>query len=128
MTILIKIDSFPTDEALSSLMNAAWGFNSNTQFGNTLRQCLVHVTAHHNDRLVGFAKLATDGCAHAFLLDPTVHPDHRHQGLGTRLVKTLIETAKQHDVQFIHVDFEPHLTQFYEKCGFSPTAAGLLRL
>ena len=30
--------------------------------------------------------------------------------------------------QWLHVDFEPHLTAFYRGCGFRPTEAGLIAL
>jgi hypothetical protein len=29
---------------------------------------------------------------------------------------------------WVHVDYEPHLDEFYRGCGFRPTAAGVLRL
>jgi len=29
---------------------------------------------------------------------------------------------------WLHVGYEPHLDDFYRRCGFIPTAAGLLRL
>jgi hypothetical protein len=31
-------------------------------------------------------------------------------------------------VEWLHVDFEPHLDEFYHKCGFKETRAGLIRL
>jgi hypothetical protein len=31
-------------------------------------------------------------------------------------------------VEWVHVDYEPSLARFYERCGFRSTAAGLLKL
>jgi len=126
--IEIRTDSFPSDKKLGALWRAAW--KSDTQpprFQRTLRTCLLHLTAHEGARLVGFVKMATDGGTHGFLLDPVVHPDLRRSGLGTLLVKTAITTARDRGMQHLHVDFEPSLRTFYEKCGFAPTEAGLIR-
>ena len=30
--------------------------------------------------------------------------------------------------QWLHVDYEPHLEEFYQGCGFRPTLAGLMHL
>lgn len=126
--IEIRTDSFPSDKELNELFRAAWGNGTPGRFQKTLRTCLVHLTAHAGNRLVGFVKVATDGDKHAFLLDPTVHPDFRREGLGTRLVEAATEAARQHGAQYLHVDFEPHLESFYRDCGFTHTLAGLYKL
>ena len=94
-----------------------------------LPRSLTWVTAHDGARLVGFVNIAWDVGAHAFLLDTTVHPDWQLRGVGTQLVQAGIRATREHaGVEWLHVDFETHLTAFYAACGFTPTAAGLLRL
>lgn len=122
----IRQDSFPSDAELRALFTTSWPDTNTARFQKTLRACLTHFTAHSGTRLVGFAKLATDGADHAFLLDPTVHPDFRRSGLGTLLVRRTIDAANEQGIHHVHVDFEPHLKDFYENCGFKPTAAGLI--
>lgn len=78
--------------------------------------------------LVGYVNVVGDGGVHAFLLDTTVHPSVRRQGLGVRLVHRAAEEARRAGAHWLHVDHEPHLTGFYARCGFAPTAAGLRRL
>lgn len=126
--IEVRCNSFPSDADLLALTKAAWSMPATGSFKKTLATCLFHLTAHDGDALVGFVKVATDGAAHAFLLDPMVHPDYRHQGLGTTLVKAATEAARDHGATWLHVDFEPHLEGFYRQCGFTPTAAGLFKL
>ncbi|WP_305786718.1 GNAT family N-acetyltransferase [Symbioplanes lichenis] len=93
------------------------------------RHALTWLGAFAGDRLTGFVYVAWDGGTHAFLLDPVVDPAHRHQGLGTALVKAAADAARAAGCTWLHVDFEPHLKPFYlEECGFRATAAGLLRL
>jgi GNAT superfamily N-acetyltransferase len=78
--------------------------------------------------LVGFVNVAWDGGVHAFLLDTTVHSALLRRGVGSRLVLAAAEAAREHRVEWLHVDYEPHLDGFYRACGFAPTLAGLLRL
>jgi predicted N-acetyltransferase YhbS len=77
---------------------------------------------------IGFVNVATDGDVHAFILDTTVHRDHRRTGLGSALVRKAIEAATRTGIEWLHVDHEPHLQGFHEACGFRPAAAGVLRV
>ena len=93
------------------------------------RHSLGWVTARRDDRLVGFANVAWDGGDHAFLLDPKAHPDEQRHGLGAAIVARAVEGARDAGCEWVHVDFEPHLRDFYlDACGFRATEAGLLRL
>jgi GNAT superfamily N-acetyltransferase len=127
MSIDIRIDPFPGRDEFSALWEAGWG---NPWQGPLPKWeiSLVHLGAYSDGRLVGYVNVATDGSGHAFLLDPTVHPDVRHRGLGTLLVKRATEIARDRGGQWLHVDYEDHLEGFYAGCGFRPTRAGLIRL
>jgi GNAT superfamily N-acetyltransferase len=87
------------------------------------------VCAYDRDTLVGFVNVAWDGGAHAFLLDTLVAATHHHQGVGSALVEVAAREAQSVGCEWLHVDFEPELGDFYLRwCGFSPTAAGILAL
>ncbi|SBW18436.1 hypothetical protein FDG2_0661 [Candidatus Protofrankia californiensis] len=92
-----------------------------------LARSLTWIAARRGEWLVGLANVAGDGGVHAFILDTTVHPDERRQGLGIRLVRAAADESRARGAEWLHVDYEPHLEPFYERCGFRPTAAGLLR-
>ncbi|MCX4750876.1 GNAT family N-acetyltransferase [Kitasatospora sp. NBC_01287] len=117
-----------TDVELNELFGASWPAHRPTSFARMLSRSLTWIAARRGSRLIGFVNVVGDGGAHAFVLDTTVHPDERRQGLGIRLVRAAAEAAKTHGAQWLHVDYEPHLESFYEQCGFRPTAAGLMRL
>jgi GNAT superfamily N-acetyltransferase len=122
------VDEFPANSELSELWKSAWPSPPPDDFQKSLRACLLHITIRRNGTLIGFVKVATDGGVHAFLLDPTIHPDFGRRGLGVELVARARDLAKQRGAEWLHVDFEPHLAKFYAACGFSPTLAGLVRL
>jgi GNAT superfamily N-acetyltransferase len=87
------------------------------------------VCARQDGELIGFVNLAWDGGAHAFVLDTLVASQHRHRGVGRKLVAIAAEEAARTGCEWLHVDFEDRLTRFYlGACGFTVTSAGLLRL
>lgn len=93
------------------------------------RHSLGWVCARQAGDLVGFVNLVWDGGAHAFLIDTVVAAGVRHQGVGSQLVATAATEAQSNGCQWVHVDFEEHLSGFYfDACGFRPTMAGLLQL
>ena len=93
-----------------------------------LERSLAYCGAFYAGELVGYVNVAGDGGAHAFLLDPTVHPAHRRRGLGLALVRRATALARAAGATWLHVDYEPSMAAFYAAAGFLPTAAGLLRL
>lgn len=115
-------------DEVNGLFAAAWERHEHRDFGSVLRRSLVYVCAFRDGSLVGFVNVAWDGGVHGFLLDTTVHPELRRRGVGSRLVRLAASEARERGIEWLHVDFEPHLGCFYAGCGFRPTEAGLLRL
>ncbi|SCB56246.1 Acetyltransferase (GNAT) family protein [Rhizobium aethiopicum] len=124
----LRTDPFPAAGELNALFSAAWGSPHSRDFAAVLSRSLAHIGAYHDDRLVGFVNVAWDGGIHAFLLDTCVRPDMRRQGIATQLVREATRIARERGAEWLHVDFEPHLTGLYRACGFTPTAAGLIKL
>jgi hypothetical protein len=44
------------------------------------------------------------------------------------MVRRAKEASREAGCEVLHVDFTPELAQFYERCGFEATPAGLIRL
>jgi GNAT superfamily N-acetyltransferase len=116
------------NEELNALFAASWPGYEPGDFGPVLGRSLAYVCAYAGDALVGFVNVAWDGGIHAFLLDTTVHPGWRRQGIGRELVVRAAEEARRRGMYWLHVDYEPHLDSFYRGCGFEPTLAGLMHL
>ncbi|HWM38709.1 MAG TPA: GNAT family N-acetyltransferase [Streptomyces sp.] len=110
---------------LNALFAASWTDHQHTDFRPRLTRSLLWVAAFSEDALVGWVNVVGDGGVHAFLLDTTVHPAVRRQGVGVRLVQCAAGEARRAGALWLHVDHEEHLTGFYARCGFRPTAAGL---
>lgn len=113
---------------MNILFSSAWGGTSDKDFASILSHSLAHICAYDGGTLIGFVNIAWDGDVHAFILDTSVHKDYQRQGIATTLVKHAADTAQQAGVEWLHVDYDPHLSGFYQDCGFKPTDAGLMNL
>jgi GNAT superfamily N-acetyltransferase len=97
--------------------------------GLATRHSLGWVVAREEDGLVGFVNLPWDGLAHAWLQDVMVALRRRRRGLGKALVAAAVRGAREAGCEWLHVDFDEDLRDFYVVgCGFSPTGAGLIAL
>ncbi len=93
------------------------------------RHSLGWVCARDGAALVGFVNVAWDGASHAFILDTVVAATAQRQGVGAHLIRLAAKEASAAGAEWLHVDFEPHLSAFYlDHCSFTPTAAGLIAL
>lgn len=126
--ITIKISPPLTSDALNTLLARAWPAHATRNLSAVLKRALFYVCAYEDTKLVGFAKVVDDGGSHGFLLDPTVAPDWQRKGIGRQLVQTCVAEAQRRGLEWLHVDYEPHLKAFYRACGFSSTEAGLVKL
>ena len=87
------------------------------------------VVARDDDVLVGFVNVLWDGLVHAWIQDTMVAVTTRGRGVGTRLVALATDGARTAGCEWLHVDFDDHLRDFYFlACGFRPTNAGLIAL
>jgi GNAT superfamily N-acetyltransferase len=119
-----RFDTRPSAAELLTL-GAKW---TEDEIAKIYHHSLTHASAYFEGRFVGYVNVAWDGGVHAFLLDPTVHPDYRHRGIGTLLVRAMIGHLSGRGLDWLHVDYRPELVGFYRDCGFQPTTAGLIRL
>lgn len=126
--VTLRIDPFPSNDALNELWRSAWSADEDRDFSAVLSRNLGHVGAFSGDQLVGFINIAWDGGIHAFILDTCVTPAMRRQGIATQLVEKATELARERGAAWLHVDFEADLAALYRKCGFRPTEAGLIKL
>jgi len=114
------------NQDLNTLFASAWQRHEARDFAPILARSLTYFCVYAGERLIGFINLAWDGGSHAFLLNTTVHPDYQGTGIGKGLVRRAIRAAEEQGVEWVHVDYKPHLREFYAVCGFQMTEAGLI--
>jgi GNAT superfamily N-acetyltransferase len=125
---LFRLAPRVTSAELNRLFGASWPDHRDRDFEPVLAHSLTYLCCHRGGELVGFANVAWDGGAHAFLLDVTVHPSERRRGLGVELVTRAAAGCRARGIEWLHVDYEAQLAPFYERCGFADSSAGVMRL
>ncbi len=95
----------------------------------TSQHSLGWVTARRDGDLVGFVNVLWDGLVHAWIQDVMVAASARRTGIGVGVVAAARDGAKAAGCDYLHVDFDDELREFYfDACGFTPTNAGLIEL
>jgi GNAT superfamily N-acetyltransferase len=85
------------------------------RLGEALRSCAEVATAWAGSEAVGVARLLSDGVFHGLILGVAVRPEWQRQGIGSRLVRTLIERNPE---MHYHLWTRSRRFAFYGRLGF----------
>ena len=80
--------------------------------------------AYDGEKLVGVARAVSDGEYCAYICDVTVLPDRQGQGIGKKLVQTLMD---RFPVQTVILFAAPGKESFYEPFAFRRLKTGMAR-
>lgn len=78
-----------------------------------------------NNKVVGFINAITDGILSAYIPLLEVVPDYKSKGIGTELVKRMLEKLK--DYYMIDIVCDESLQGFYEKFGMKKYSSIIIR-
>jgi ribosomal protein S18 acetylase RimI-like enzyme len=90
-----------------------------------LKRATHVVLAMDGSSVVGFVTAISDGilCAYIPLLE--VLPTHQHQGIGSELMRRMLEMP--HEIYMIDLLCDPDLQAFYSKVGMEESTGMLVR-
>lgn len=98
--------------------NAFWAQNRQRE---QMEKAIAHshpvVSVWDGKRLIGFGRATSDGVYRAVLWDIVVDHDYRRQGIGRKLVETLISHPHLQSVERVYL-FTTYQQGFYERIGF----------
>lgn len=77
------------------------------------------------DTVIGFVTAITDGVLSAYLPLLEVLPSHQRRGIGSELVRRVLEQLR--DLYMVDVVCDPDVLPFYERLGFAPGTAAMRR-
>jgi len=77
------------------------------------------VGAFSGGKLVGFARLISDGASDGYVQDVVVAPEFRKQGIGGKLVKSVIAAGRRAGVDWIGIVGVPGSERFYQSLGLT---------
>jgi predicted GNAT family N-acyltransferase len=75
--------------------------------------------------LIGFTRVLTDFTFKAFIFDVIVHPDHRKESLGSKLISLAKTHSKLKQVKHFELYCLPELFDFYKKHGFDTNVGNM---
>jgi ribosomal protein S18 acetylase RimI-like enzyme len=68
---------------------------------------------------VGMGRVISDGVADAYIQDLVVLPGYREQGVGKKILQTLLRICFSRNITWIALIAEPGTEEFYSRQGFS---------
>lgn len=109
------------DEAVA--LYRAVGWSTYADQPEVLRAALAGstrvVTAHRSGRLVGLARVISDGASICYLQDVLVHPDEQRNGTGRQLILAALEPYAGVRQKVLLTDDDPAQRAFYESLGYA---------
>ena len=85
---------------------------------------LAVLGAYDGGRLIGLARAVGDGASVLLVQDLLVRPEYQHRGVGTALMRAVLERFDSVYQTFLMTDDTPEHDAFYRSLGFT-RAAGL---
>ena len=103
------------------------GWTAYTQDPSALEQGFRHsllvLAAYEQDALLGLIRVVGDGATVVLVQDLLVYPDKQRQGIGTALLKAVLERySAVRQIQLV-TDDTPKTIAFYRSLGFSDLAS-----
>lgn len=82
---------------------------------------------NENRKLVGYARILSDGIRHAYICNVIVHPDFRKQGIGTAIMNESLKLLRENNL-YPTLVAGPGKKSYYEKLGFETESSGFTAL
>lgn len=117
----IKIIRRADPEAVVRLYHEAgwWRSDYTTDFiPEVISRSFAFAGAFDGNCLIGMGRAIADGVSDAYIQDVTVLTAYRGQGIGGRIIRTLIEHLHRAGIDWIGLIGEPGTQKFYERLGF----------
>lgn len=115
-------DEAPTPEAFKALYaTTGWGSGDRplTDFETALSGSWASVAVHAGGQLVGFGRVISDGCLHAYVNEMIVHPEWQGRGIGQALLHRLLARCAAAGIRDIQLFAARGKRAFYERQGFA---------
>ncbi|MDO5018718.1 MAG: GNAT family N-acetyltransferase [Lagierella massiliensis] len=125
MNYEVKINDFIKDFEVPELRKKiGWGPRE-YEYPKLFERCNFHASIRNDEGvLIGFGYICGMGLEHGYMEDIMIDPNYQKKGLGTKLVKKLLEEAKRQNILIISVTLDPENENFYKNCGFDIGLSG----
>jgi aralkylamine N-acetyltransferase len=118
------VTSAPIEEIVELYKSAGWWQESpeaRAAIPPMIRGSFCFMVARSIEgRIVGMARVISDGYSDAYIQDVVVLPDYRGRGAGRELVRRLVQFCVARKISWIGLVAEPGTQGVYEDLGFGP--------
>ncbi len=119
----IFIETIPDSVAYYKLFestgwNQAYAVDSQELMEAISRSWYTVCAYNQEDELVGFGRVVSDGVLYAFICDMIVAPAYQNQGIGSTILKKLIQKCREENIRVVWLFAAAEKTGFYKKFGF----------
>lgn len=111
---------FKKDEIWQLYTQVGWtAYTENmTALERSYKNSLLVLAAYENEELLGIVRVVGDGATIILVQDILVYPQKQRQGIGTSLIKAVLERyADVRQIQLV-TDNTPKTVAFYQSLGF----------
>jgi len=120
------VSSAPVEEIVELYKAAGWWQESpeaRAVIPAMIRGSLCFMVARSLEgRIIGMARVISDGYSDAYIQDVVVLNDYRGQGIGRELVRRLTQFCIARKIAWIGLVAEPGTQGLYEELGYGPLA------
>ena len=121
MDFTVKEYSTYNDEEILNLYRSVGWVNYVNQpemLKNAYANSLKVFGAYENEKLLGIIRVVGDGYSIIFIQDIIVLPEYQRQGIGTALLKRVLDTYEHVYQKTLLTDNTERTIQFYKSLGF----------
>ena len=87
-------------------------------FKNSFSTCFAYL----NDKIIGTARVLSDGVGNAYVVDVWTLSSHRRKGIATRMMELLMEDLRG---QHVYLQTDDDTLEFYVSLGFKKRPTGM---
>lgn len=92
--------------------------NNPDMIKNAYANSLKIFGAYQNEKLIGIIRVVGDGCSIVYIQDIIVLPKYQRNGIGTALIKHILEMYQDVYQKTLFTDNTEKTIQFYKSIGF----------
>ena len=121
MDFIIKEYTNYNEEEIINLYNSVGWVNyvkNPKMLEEAYHNSLMIYGAYVNNLLVGIIRIVGDGKSVILIQDLLVKPRYQNNGIGKKLVNTVLDSYKNVYQIHVYTDFNDKLTRFYKSFGF----------
>ncbi|KHF38204.1 GNAT family N-acetyltransferase [Halalkalibacter okhensis] len=114
------------DEFFMLYETTGWNINgtyTKEQLFIAINNSWYSISAYHNEKLVGFGRIISDGVYQTFIGDMIVHPEYQKRGIGSEILNLLTDKCKASGIKWVQLSCARGKVDFYKKFGFQKRPA-----